>query len=455
MAATVSVLLPSFNHERYLQAAIDSVLAQSLGELELIIIDDASSDESWNLIEAIEDPRVRAVRHATNAGAHATLNEALSLAQGEFVAILNSDDSYAPTRLERMVDCLRKVEAGFGFSDLQFIDADGTPCPDHQRATEHAELGTWCEARPATDWFLAGNLAITTSNFVFRRELASAIGGFQALRYTHDWAFALEAASRSAVCRVAEPLLSYRVHPSNTLSEADGWRHIHENGFIQGLALRRLTAIQAQQGDERPLDEVFCALLRNRSGPPAVTLAHFVKFANGADDASLLDMALPTEGGWWAERMQACSGLGASSFLSCGEIDGLRHQIAAQGTMLEERWKAMEAMRFTIDERDTAIMAQKELIEERWRWVKALEQDLAQRDQTIRDQTDLIDARDRTIASQGEMLENRYATMQAMGEEIHEKATTIQDLEARLTRILSHPAIRVARKLKRMFGGGA
>jgi glycosyltransferase involved in cell wall biosynthesis len=76
-----------------------SVLAQTLGDLELIVIDDASRDGTWDAIQSIRDPRLRAFRHKDNQGAHVTLNEGLGLASGDFLAILNSDDAFHPERL--------------------------------------------------------------------------------------------------------------------------------------------------------------------------------------------------------------------------------------------------------------------------------------------------------------------------------------------------------------------
>ncbi len=445
MSPVVSVLLPSFNHARYLPAAIDSVLGQSLEALELIVVDDASSDDSWSIIEAQQDPRVRSVRHGANQGAHQTLNEALSMARGEFVAILNSDDVYAAQRLETLVDTMRATQAGLGFSDLHFIDDAGEPCDEHERAREHAGNRDWCAARPASDWFLCGNLAVTTSNFVFRRTLADEIGGFLPLRYTHDWAFALEAAARAPLCRLAQPLLSYRVHPSNTLSEADRWRHVHENAFIQSLATRRLQAIMQRQGDERDIDALLCALLRNRSGPPAVTLAAVLKLAHGMPEAELLALARGADG-WWAERLAECAGLAAEVFGSAGQIGAMAHCIDNQARMLRDRWDAMEAMRRKIDERNSAIIAQKDLIEQRWLWIKALESDLAHRDEIIKE-------RDRSIAAQAQMLEERYASMQEMGRHIFERDQTIQALEGRLDRILRNPLVRVALKTRDALRG--
>jgi len=73
----VSVIMPAYNHEAYIQQAIDSVLNQTWGNFELIIIDDASSDRTWGLISACKDARVRAYRHEVNQGAHEGLNNGL------------------------------------------------------------------------------------------------------------------------------------------------------------------------------------------------------------------------------------------------------------------------------------------------------------------------------------------------------------------------------------------
>ncbi|MFZ3174895.1 MAG: glycosyltransferase family A protein, partial [Thiobacillus sp.] len=86
----VSVLMPAYKHAPYVRAAVESVLGQTYGNLELIAIDDASPDATWTVLQSFEDARLRRYRHDANQGAHATLNEALGMARGEFVAIINS-----------------------------------------------------------------------------------------------------------------------------------------------------------------------------------------------------------------------------------------------------------------------------------------------------------------------------------------------------------------------------
>ena len=100
-APMVSVIMPVYNHAGFVAAAISSVLQQTGVELELIVIDDASTDNSWESIAAFSDSRLHRLRHEHNLGAHATLNEGLRQARGEWLAIINSDDLFHPARLQR------------------------------------------------------------------------------------------------------------------------------------------------------------------------------------------------------------------------------------------------------------------------------------------------------------------------------------------------------------------
>lgn len=128
----VSVVLTSFNHARFVREAIDSALAQSFRDFELIIWDDASSDDSWDIIQSYDDPRVRAFRNAEQLRAVAGINRAISeVARGELIAIHHSDDAWEPDKLRRQVDFLDRHEAvGAVFSNAQAIDEEGAPYPD-------------------------------------------------------------------------------------------------------------------------------------------------------------------------------------------------------------------------------------------------------------------------------------------------------------------------------------
>lgn len=108
----VSVVLPVYNGKAYLKEAIDSVLNQSFGNFELIIIDDGSTDDSADLIRAYDDPRIRFYRQE-NKGLAATLNRGIALAKGEFIARQDQDDICLPARFEKQMDWFDKhPEAG-------------------------------------------------------------------------------------------------------------------------------------------------------------------------------------------------------------------------------------------------------------------------------------------------------------------------------------------------------
>ena len=100
--ALVSVLIPSYNHAPFVGRAVESVLAQTYSALEVIVVDDASTDGTATVVADIKDPRLRLIRNAKNGLRHPR-NLALGLAQGKYVAFQNSDDVWLPEKLERQV----------------------------------------------------------------------------------------------------------------------------------------------------------------------------------------------------------------------------------------------------------------------------------------------------------------------------------------------------------------
>ena len=103
----VSVVMPSYNHAAYCVEAAQSVLGQSHRRLELIVVDDGSRDDLVERLAALDDPRLHLVTQE-NRGAHAAINRGLDLAQGDYLAIINSDDRFDPRRIET---CLRAMDA--------------------------------------------------------------------------------------------------------------------------------------------------------------------------------------------------------------------------------------------------------------------------------------------------------------------------------------------------------
>jgi len=136
---TVSVLLPVYNAERYLREAIDSVLAQTFGDFELIAIDDGSSDRSPAILReyAARDPRVRVIARA-NGGIAAALNDGLAVAAGSLVARMDADDISLPQRLALQVEYLRAhPECVLLGSRALLVDPYDTPLYESSNPTDH------------------------------------------------------------------------------------------------------------------------------------------------------------------------------------------------------------------------------------------------------------------------------------------------------------------------------
>jgi glycosyltransferase involved in cell wall biosynthesis len=219
VACSVSVVIPLYNHARYVREAVTSVLAQGDIVGELIVIDDGSTDNSADIMLdlARADPRIR-FSSQINRGAHATINAGLSQATGTHLAILNSDDVYLPNRLTRLVEALAIDEgADLAASALDFIDGDGAPI-DNPWYIE--ALNFYKSTHDLGIALINGNFLMTTSNFLFRRQLMQEIGQFAPLRYAHDLDFALRVAVRQRRLTFVDlPLMSYRMHKTNTIKE--------------------------------------------------------------------------------------------------------------------------------------------------------------------------------------------------------------------------------------------
>lgn len=121
----VSVVIPTYNYGRFLREAVDSVLAQGLSDLEVIVVDDGSTDETPEVIAGLGDPRVRAVR-TPNGGISAARNTGLALATGTWLAFLDADDRWAPTKLARQLAMVeREPELDLVFTDFARFDENG------------------------------------------------------------------------------------------------------------------------------------------------------------------------------------------------------------------------------------------------------------------------------------------------------------------------------------------
>ncbi|MCW5312899.1 glycosyltransferase [Nostoc sp. KVJ3] len=128
MNPKVSVIIPAYNTEAYIAKAIQSALDQTLNDIEVIMVDDGSSDKTVEVAKIFTDPRLKIIVNQQNLGAAAARNRALRAAQGEWIAVLDSDDWYAPERLEKLVLLANERNADMIADDIYLIK-DGETSP--------------------------------------------------------------------------------------------------------------------------------------------------------------------------------------------------------------------------------------------------------------------------------------------------------------------------------------
>lgn len=236
-APAISVIIPSYNHEKFIREAIYSVLGQSVTDFELIVIDDGSQDNSDAVIRSIHDPRIRYCPQE-NQGAHNAINRGIMMAKGTYISVLNSDDVYHPKRFQTILGRFDEDEPpGAVFSHIECIDEWGNFL-EYKRGAE----SNWRSHQPETSFkeehqivldLLAGNFLLSTSNLFCKRGVFEEIGLFKNLRYTHDYDFFLKLCNHTTVQVLDRPLLKYRVHSQNTFAE----KNMAAANFEAGLVL--------------------------------------------------------------------------------------------------------------------------------------------------------------------------------------------------------------------------
>lgn len=212
-----SVVIPSYNHEKYITEAILSIVHQTFQPSEIIIIDDGSTDTSLEICQnlAQQFPLIRVIAQ-TNQGAHNAINAGLKLTTSEYVAILNSDDVFQPNRFEILFNDSSSEWDLIG-SDIQLIDNESQDLGISHWLTR----AKWMQKLLGNNIFSLAyaNYFMTTSNFLFKRSLLAEIGYFNDYRYCHDLDFLLRVSKNKKLKFTDQKLLKYRFHSTNTVKE--------------------------------------------------------------------------------------------------------------------------------------------------------------------------------------------------------------------------------------------
>lgn len=189
----VSIILPAYNHAHFLPESIGSALGQTYPDFELILVDDGSTDQTRELVAGYLDPRIR-YHYQDNRGLAAARNTGLRLARGEFIAFLDADDLFMPTKLEQQIRFFETHKAaGLSAGGWKYIDAAGEWIGEYWPWPDPPDLTTG-------DWL--GNCFVNPVSVLVRREWIERVGGFdESLKQVEDWDLWLRLAY--AGCRMA------------------------------------------------------------------------------------------------------------------------------------------------------------------------------------------------------------------------------------------------------------
>lgn len=208
----VSVIIPTYNYGRFIEATIESVVGQTCSDLEILVVDDASSDDTAEVVGAIPDDRITYLRHEVNKGPSAARNTGLARASGIFVTCIDSDDTMKPRNLEVKTGVLQaSPDVDVVFGNVEVVDEEGTTLGIGNRRRED-------ELLPQPELLrrlLSGN-PFHASATVVRRRAYDAAGTYREdLRHAEDWDLWLRMACFFSARYVAEPLVRHRLHPAS------------------------------------------------------------------------------------------------------------------------------------------------------------------------------------------------------------------------------------------------
>jgi glycosyltransferase involved in cell wall biosynthesis len=212
MKPLVSVVIPVFNGGQFLERTLQSAQRQTYGDLEIIVVNDGSTDNSLELAKrhASSDPRLKVVAQ-NNRGVAAARNCGLEHASGEYVAFLDADDIWHPTKIERQIELLLAATGGKGDGSVYALQRN---IDAHDRVLSSGRF--WSRAGSFLDHFI-GLLTDCGSGILTRRDLAIAVGGYDSTYRTlnaggaEDLDFELKLIARFPMFVVPEYLVGYRV----------------------------------------------------------------------------------------------------------------------------------------------------------------------------------------------------------------------------------------------------
>jgi glycosyltransferase involved in cell wall biosynthesis len=250
----VSIVLPSYNYARYLDERIQSLLNQTYTDFELIIVDDASTDNSVEVInQYVHDARVKTHFFEQNSGLpYKRWNDGADLAQGDYILFAGADDSCEPTMIEKLVEKLdQHPHVGIAYCQSMQMDSDGNVGGSLKRRTDELDRKRWAQdfvnnGKDECQYLVVKNTIPNASAALLRRSTFEAAGKFDVnLRLVADWMLWAKMLMISDIAFVAEPLNYFRLHAMTVTSNTRKLgQHIEETYRVISFITDRLSLPQ-------------------------------------------------------------------------------------------------------------------------------------------------------------------------------------------------------------------
>ena len=209
----ISVVIPSYNRATFIAKTLNSIFEQTHTNLEIIVVDDCSKDNTEQVICSIDDPRIVYIQHSKNKGAPAARNTGIQAAKGEYIAFLDSDDTWSADKLEKQLAVMDQspFTPGLVFTGIDFINAQGD--------VRYVHLPKQAWRGHVYKKMLGENLAGTTSTALVRRECFAKSGIFdEVLRARQDYDLWLRISKHYAIDFVREPLTHQYEHDDQRIT---------------------------------------------------------------------------------------------------------------------------------------------------------------------------------------------------------------------------------------------
>jgi glycosyltransferase involved in cell wall biosynthesis len=321
-APAVSVLVTTFRHARFVREALDSLVAQTTRDFEVIITDDASDDPTADTIRAwLAEGHLpaRFIHNRSNRGLCADRNTARALANGEFLCSLSGDDIYEPERLARQTACFRDQppEVAAIYSDALIVGRDGTLLGDSflRQHLGHEPLPSDSQVFRR---LLRGNF-IPAPAVMVRRSAVDAVGGYDESLFIDDWDMWLKLSSRFRFHHLPGALIRYRVLPTSMSRDpARAYARVDS-------AFRTLAPWRGRCGDDdaEVADQLWQLATRamQLDHPGARRMMSVAAAANGHSRRRVM--------AWLANRPGTFGAIRAAHRLYQAAVSGLRQPITA------------------------------------------------------------------------------------------------------------------------------